>query len=197
MNKHMKRGMRTRSPEFSKPFGRFGGRHRHGGGAEMHEGGGPRGRRRRQFDGDALKTMALALIGQGASHGYELIRTFSDRSGGAYAPSPGMIYPLLTLLTETGLVEEQGDGGGRKSYRLTADGQVALDGQAEEAKALFAKLDALAERAARVDPTPVRRAMQGLKMALMDRLGRDDATPETVFAAVALIDAATRDIERL
>lgn len=197
MNKHMKRGMRTRSPEFSKPFGRFGGRPRHGGGAGLREGGGSRGRRRRQFDGDALKTMSLALIGDGVSHGYELIRAFSERSGGAYAPSPGMVYPLLTLLTETGLIEEQGEGGGRKSFRLTAEGAAGVERQAEETNLLFAKLDALAERVARVDPTPVRRAMQGLKMALMDRLGRDDATPETVFAAVALIDAATRDIERL
>lgn len=183
-----------RTPGHHKPFGRFGGRHRFGGdGAEP---GGP-GRRRRQFDSDALRTMAVALIGDGVSHGYELIRTFADRSGGAYAPSPGMVYPLLTLLTETGLVEEQGEGGGRKSYRLTPEGAAEVERQAEDAQRLFAKLDALAERAARVDPTPVRRAMQGLKMALMDRLGRDDATPETVFAAVALIDAATRDIERL
>lgn len=196
MNRHMKRGMRTRTPEFAKPFGRFGGRHRHGG-ADVHAGGGPHGRRRRQFDGEALKVMVLSLINDGASHGYELIRIFSDRSGGAYAPSPGMVYPLLTLLTETGLVAEKGEGGGRKSYQLTPDGQAEVVRQAQDAKQLFAKLDALAERAAKVDPTPVRRAMQGLKMALMDRLGRDDATPETVFAAVALIDAATRDIERL
>ena len=114
--------------------------------------------------------MALALIGDGVSHGYELIRTFGDRSGGAYVPSPGMIYPLLTLLTETGVVEEQGESGGRKSVRLTADGAAQVARDADEATRLFAKLDALAERAARVDPTPVRRAMQGLKMALMDRL---------------------------
>lgn len=141
--------------------------------------------------------MAIALIGEGVSHGYELIRTFSDRSSGAYTPSPGMVYPLLTLLAETGLVAETGEGSGRKSYSLTEAGLVESAKQAEDAKLLFAKLDALAEQAARVDPTPVRRAMQGLKTALMDRLGRDDATPETVFAAVALIDAATRDIERL
>lgn len=141
--------------------------------------------------------MALALIGEGVSHGYELIRTFSERSGGAYAPSPGMVYPLLTMLTETGLVEEQGEASGRKSFRLSSQGAAEVTRDAEDAKRLFAKLDALAERQARVDPTPVRRAMQGLKTALMDRLGRDDATPETVFAAVALIDAATRDIERL
>lgn len=196
MNRHMKRSMRTRSPEFSKPFGRFGGRHGHGGGS-AHAGGNPHGRRRRQFDGDALRVMALSLIADGASHGYELIRIFSDRSGGAYAPSPGMIYPLLTMMTETGLVEEQGEGGGRKSYQLTADGTAQVSRDVDVARLLFAKLDALAEQAARVDPTPVRRAMQGLKMALMDRLGRDDATPETAFAAVALIDAATRDIERL
>lgn len=196
MKHHMNRAMRKKSPEFSTPFGRFGGRFRHGGGGRP-DGEGSRGRRRRQFDSDGLRTMVLALIAEGVSHGYELIRAFEERSGGGYAPSPGLIYPLLTLLSETGLVAEQGEGGGRKSFALTDAGRADVAAKADSAKALFTRLKALAESAERVDPTPVRRAMQGLKMALMNRLGRDDATPETVFAAVALIDAATRDIERL
>lgn len=189
-----------KNTENETPFGRRG-RHGRGGGYPMHGGrghgmGGPQGRRRKQFDGEALRTMVLSLIGDGNAHGYELIRAFSDRSGGAYAPSPGMIYPLLTLLDELGLVEDKGEGT-RRSFALTEAGQAEVTAQAEEVARLFQRLDALAEAAARVDPTPVRRAMQNLKMALMDRLGRDDATPETVFAAVEKIDAVAREIERL
>ena len=87
--------------------------------------------------------------------------------------------------------------GTRRSFALTEAGQAEVTAQAEEVARLFQRLDALAAAAARVDPTPVRRAMQNLKMALMDRLGRDDATPETVFAAVEKIDAVAREIERL
>jgi DNA-binding PadR family transcriptional regulator len=163
----------------------------------MEGGGHPQGRRRRQFTSDGLRIMVLSLIGDGIAHGYELIRAFEERSGGAYVPSPGVIYPLLTLLNETGLVDSKSEDGGRKSYRLTDAGKAENESQAEVAKILFGQLTALADKAERVDPTPVRRAMQGLKMALVDRLGRNDTTPETTFAAVALIDAATREIERL
>lgn len=193
MKQNHHRAMRMKNPEFSPRFGGKG-RRVHG---PMDGGGRPNGRRRRQFDSDSLRTMVLSLIGEGASHGYELIRAFEERSGGAYVPSPGVIYPLLTLLNETGLVDAQSEDGGRKCYQLTDAGRAESDSKAEATKILFERLAALAEKAERVDPTPVRRAMQGLKMALMDRLGRDDTTPETVFAAVALVDAATREIERL
>lgn len=189
-----------KNPEKFNPFGRRGGPHGRGGGGRGHpmhgEGRGPGGRRRKQFDGDALRVMVVDLIGSGTAHGYDLIRAFSERSGGSYAPSPGMIYPLITLLAELGLVDVAGDGA-RKSLSLTEAGHAERAENADAADRLFKRLDALAERAARLDPTPVRRAMMNLKTVLMDRLGRDDASEETIFAAVEKIDAVAREIERL
>ncbi len=80
----------------------------HGAHHEGHFGGG-RGRggaRRRMFDGAALRLILLSLIEQQPRHGYELIREIEELSGGVYAPSPGVVYPTLTMLSEMGLIEE-------------------------------------------------------------------------------------------
>ncbi|MBK8629130.1 MAG: helix-turn-helix transcriptional regulator [Sphingomonadales bacterium] len=182
-----------KNSETSHAFGRHGRRHGHHG--EGRGGGG--GRRRRLFDGEGLRLMALHLIGEEPRHGYDLIRALSDRSGGAWAPSPGMVYPLLALLTEMGLIAEDGQEGSRKRFALTEAGVAERDKAADETQRLLARLDGLASEAARVDPAPVRRAVHNLRAVLIERMGREDATPETVFEAAALIDATAQAIERL
>jgi len=64
------------------------------------ERGGGRGRARRFFSGDELRLLLLKLIEPAPSHGYDLIRAIEEMSGGAYVPSPGVIYPTLTLLAD-------------------------------------------------------------------------------------------------
>ena len=65
------------------------------------------GRRARMFDGSELRLMLLKLIADTPRHGYDLIRAIEALTAGAYAPSPGVVYPTLTLLDEMGLIEEQ------------------------------------------------------------------------------------------
>lgn len=193
MRKHTHRALRMKHRDLHSEFGRRGGHHGRSG--EGRGGGG--GRRRRLFDGDGLRLMALDLIAQEPRHGYDVIRALSERSGGAWAPSPGMVYPLLTLLTDMGLIVEEEQAGARKRFAITSAGQATLAADHEEIARLFARLDGLASEAARVDPAPVRRAMQNLRAVLIERLGRDDAAPETVFEAAALIDGTAQMIERL
>ncbi|HWX13948.1 MAG TPA: PadR family transcriptional regulator, partial [Methylocella sp.] len=56
------------------------------------------GGRRRMFDQGDVRLVILKLISEKPSHGYEIIKAIEDRLGGAYAPSPGIVYPALTLL---------------------------------------------------------------------------------------------------
>lgn len=193
---------------FGDPFRGRGGRGRggpdgseFGGGSGRRPGHGPdsdgRGRRRRLFDGEQLRLMILALIGEEDRHGYELIRALDERSGGVYAPSPGMVYPLLALLADEGLIAEVDSQSSRKSFTLTEEGKALRDRTNEEAKLLFTRLGALAESRRHVDSEPARRAMHNLRSALVGRLSRDDVTSETVFEAVALIDSVAQAIERL
>ena len=68
----------------------------------------------------------LKLIADQPRHGYELIRAIEELTGGAYVPSPGVIYPTLTLLQDMGRIEEAAAEGPRKAFAVTADGTAEL-----------------------------------------------------------------------
>ena len=148
------------------------------------------------FDGEALRLLALHQIDAGAAHGYDIIRALEERTKGAYAPSPGIIYPLLSLLEDSGHITDAGGEGKRRSYQLTDGGRAELAERADALTAALARLDALAQQAERVDPAPVRRAMGNLKAALMARLSSGDIDQDALNAVVDAIDAAARQIER-
>ena len=67
---------------------------------------GPR-RRGRMFEAGELQLLLLFLIADKGKerHGYDLIRSIEEVTGGAYAPSPGIVYPTLTLLQDMGFIE--------------------------------------------------------------------------------------------
>lgn len=156
-----------------------------------------RGRRGRMFDGGELKLMLLKLIGEQPRHGYDLIRAIEERTGGGYAPSPGIVYPTLTLLGDIGLIEEQQADGNRKRFAITPAGLALLEEKAAELEGLLARLDAAAAVRERSDGVPIRRAMQNLRSVLINRLEGEGAGHDLVHDAVALIDEAARKIERL
>jgi DNA-binding PadR family transcriptional regulator len=176
-------------------FGRDGG----SGWGEDGPGFGPgfgRGGRRRMFDGGELRLVLLKLIADKPRHGYDLIRAVEERTNGAYAPSPGIVYPTITLLADMGLIGEQSSDGARKLFEITPEGTTHLADNANEVAAMFARLDALGAERERTDAVPVRRAMHNLKSVLMHRLG-EGLDKDRLHDAVALIDEAARKIERL
>jgi DNA-binding PadR family transcriptional regulator len=81
----------------------------------------PSGRKLSSAD---LQLVILALLAERPAHGYELIKTVEERSGGFYSPSPGVIYPALTYLDEIGQASVQQEGS-RKLYSITDAGQAA------------------------------------------------------------------------
>ncbi|WP_374942257.1 PadR family transcriptional regulator [Sphingomonas sp.] len=156
-----------------------------------------RGRSRRMFDGGELRLVLLKLIADEPRHGYELIRAIEEMTGGAYAPSPGVVYPTLTLLDEMGLTQEQVSDGAKKRFAVTDAGRAHLTENSEAVDALMARLAAVGAHRERTDAAPVRRAMGNLRQALQDRLGRGDLSDDTLHDVVALIDAVAQKIERL
>lgn len=162
--------------------------------------GGPRGRggeRRRMFEGGELRLVLLKLIEEQPRHGYDLIREIETLSGGAYAPSPGVVYPTMTLLMDMGLAEEQASDGPRKLLGITGAGREHLAERAGEVEIAMGRLAALARMSERTDAAPVRRAMANLKTALTDRLSQAGATRETQLEVARIIDEAAGKIERL
>lgn len=184
-----------------------GGAQRHGHGRCGEHGGWARGkafammaggmRRRRMFDGGELRLVLLKLIADSPRHGYELIKAIEEITGGGYAPSPGVIYPTLTMLGETGHVSGEAVGDGRKRFSITDAGRTELAENEAQVQAVLRRLSSFGERHQRIDAKPVRRAMANLKVALQDRLSRDGTSDEILLQAAALIDEAAHKIERL
>jgi DNA-binding PadR family transcriptional regulator len=189
--------------------GDFGGRHMGPRGGRFGRGEGPRGwgeegpgsgrgggGRRRMFDGGELRLVLLKLIADKPRHGYDLIRAIEERTGGAYAPSPGIVYPTLTMLSEMGLIEEQLAEGARKQFAITREGTAHLAEHEAEVVAMLARLDALGAMRERTDAVPIRRALHNLRSVLQSRLG-EGLDKERMHDAAALIDEVAQKIERL
>lgn len=160
-------------------------------------GGEGRGRGRRRFDSGELKLLLLHLISERPRHGYDLIREIEERSGGVYAPSPGVIYPTLTLLEDMGLIDEQTSDGSKKLFAITDAGTAHLAERKDVVEALIARVTEMGEARSRTDRSSVRRAMGNLRQVLVNRLASGEIDVEAVHAMVDAIDEAARKIERL
>jgi DNA-binding PadR family transcriptional regulator len=148
------------------------------------------------FESGELKLVFLKLMEAEPRHGYDLIREIETRTGGAYAPSPGIVYPTLTLLEEIGHIEARASEGAKRQFALTESGKTFLDENRREAEGALARLDALGERAKPMDAGPIARAMQNLQTALGQRLS-SQPDKKVLFDIADMIDEAARKIERL
>ena len=77
-----------------------------------------------------VRAAVLALLAEKPMHGYQIIHEIEERSGGAWKPSPGSVYPTLQLLSDEGLISAE-ESNGRKTYSLTAEGRVVADAAAD------------------------------------------------------------------
>ena len=148
----------------------------------------------RVFHHGALRLVVLALIAEAPRHGYEIIKAIEERLAGSYSPSPGVIYPTLTLLQELGHVTVE-ENEGKKRYSITDAGTQFL---AANQFAVDAGLSRMQEVSARHGggPAPqIIRAMENLKMALRLRVGRGPLSAEELQAVAAAIDAAALAVE--
>ncbi len=151
------------------------------------------GRLARLLEHGDLKMLVLHLINEKPRHGYEIIKAIEDLAGGAYAPSPGVVYPTLTLLEELGQVESTAEGS-RKSFAITPAGSEAL---AENKAAVDAILARIAASQPREQALPVIRAMENLKTALRLKLGGRATSADAARKIADALDAAARQIEEI
>lgn len=173
-------------------------------GAAFGGGEGPRGGRHgggrgrgRMFAGGELRLLLLKLIGDETRHGYELIKAIEELTGGNYAPSPGVVYPTLSLLLDEGMIAERADDSPRKAFAITAEGEIELASRLAEAEALIARLIALNEQDDARRAPPIARAVGNLFTALRDRATGGDLDRDTILGVAEILDEAARKIERL
>jgi DNA-binding PadR family transcriptional regulator len=171
----------------------FGDEHGFGGG---RGGRGGRRHRRRTIESGELRLVLLRLISEEPRHGYDLIRAIEELTGGEYAPSPGIVYPTLTLLQDMGLIEEAPDEGARKPFRATEAGEKYLEEREQEADAIFDRLADLAPEREQSAGPAIGRAVKNLMTALSHRVGRDGLDDDLLHEIAAILDEAAQKIER-
>jgi len=157
----------------------------------------------RKLGSTDLQLVILALLAEAPAHGYELIRIIEERSGGFYAPSPGMIYPALSYLGEIGRASVEPEGG-RKRYHLTAEGAAHLAANRGAADAIFEALSRIGSRMEEVREAfagigdaeggasdQVHLARQALKHALRRKRGCDAREARRI---ATILNRATAEI---
>jgi DNA-binding PadR family transcriptional regulator len=168
--------------------------HGHGHHGWGRHGGREGSRSRRMFDHGDLRLVILALLGDAPRHGYELIKALEEMTGGAYSPSPGVIYPTLTLLEEQGLASAEADGS-KKLYTLTEAGRAALEAERPMVDSLRQRMaETMADRSTYA-PRFVR-AMENLKTAIRLKLAQGGLDEKTIEAVADAIDEAAKAVER-
>lgn len=158
---------------------------------------GRRGRRGRMFAQGELRLALLALIAESPRHGYELIKAIEDMTGGAYAPSPGAVYPTLQLLEDEGAIEEAEAEGAKKPFAATQAGRDELDARENEVDGLMRRLGRHGERTTTVRSHDLFRAMGNLGSVLKNRARAGKLDEATINEIVDMIDEMAKRIERL
>ncbi|KPQ27029.1 MAG: transcriptional regulator, PadR family [Porphyrobacter sp. HL-46] len=163
---------------------------------------GPDSRRRRQrrgrmFGQGELRLALLALIAEKPSHGYELIKQIEEMTGGAYAPSPGAVYPTLQMLADEGQIEEAEAEGAKKPFAATDQGRAELAERQSEVDDLMGRLGRHATRAERMRSPDLFRAMGNLGTVLKNRARAGKLDERTINEIVDMIDEMAKRIERL
>lgn len=161
-----------------------------------HARGRMRGRRLgRLLEHGDLRYVVLALLAEQPRHGYELIKELEERTGGAYRPSAGVIYPTLAMLEDEGLVRPAGGEVGRKLYEPTDAGKAEVEQNRNHVDAVFARMAEVAESSESSRPR-IARAMANLGMALQNRLSQRPITALEIDRIVSILDDTASAIEK-
>lgn len=132
-----------------------------------------------------VRAAVISLLAEKPMHGYQIISEIGERSGGAWKPSAGSVYPTLQLLADEGLITSE-EQGGRKTYSLTDTGIRESEAAAEKP----APWENLGTRSGGGSMTALPKAGMELASAAA-QVGRT-GTPEQVQQAVEILDDARR-----
>lgn len=151
---------------------------------------------RRFFEHGDLRFLILHLIAEKPSHGYEIIKAIEEKVGGTYSPSPGTIYPALTLMEEQGHIAVKPSEGSKKLYAVTDEGKAYLEENRHAVEAVLARLERAAEGRGAGPAPQIVRAAENLMTALRLRLARGPLTDEQVRAVAEALDRTAGEIEQ-
>jgi DNA-binding PadR family transcriptional regulator len=162
-------------------------------------GGQPRSRRRggRMFEQGDLRYVVLRLLEEKPRHGYEIIKALEERFGGAYAPSPGTVYPTLQLLEDLGYARVMPGAEGKKVYEITDEGRAHLAENRETVDTIFDRIAKLVGHFLDEPMAEVHSAFRNVGKATYGRATdavHDDALLKQI---VEILGRAAKEIEGL
>ena len=154
-----------------------------------------------------LRFLILHLIAEKPRHGYEIIKAIEDDVAGHYSPSPGVVYPTLTLLEELDWAQVVAREGNKKLYEATPNGIMALAANRTIVDAILARMADVRKtgapkrwRGGRQDravlPPRIRGAFGKLTDAMEDKLSARPLPRARQAAIEAALVTATASIEQ-
>jgi DNA-binding PadR family transcriptional regulator len=146
----------------------------------------PRGAKAGRGD---VRAAILALLREGPRNGYQIMSEIEERSGGAWRPSPGAVYPALSQLADEGLIEAE-ESSGRRTFRMTDEGRRYVEEHPEAARAAW---ESMTPEQGEVPGLFVQAARLGGAIVQVAREG----TPQQIHEAEALLEEARRTMYQI
>ncbi|MDN5797573.1 MAG: PadR family transcriptional regulator [Intrasporangium sp.] len=98
-----------------------------------------------------VRSAILAVLAQEPMNGYQVIQQIAERTGGAWKPSPGSVYPTIQQLEDEGLIMGV-DEAGRRVLRLTDAGRQYVDAHEDELSETWEPFETGGQRSERSQP---------------------------------------------
>jgi DNA-binding PadR family transcriptional regulator len=159
----------------------------------------PRGRWRggRMFEQGDLRYVVLRLLEEKPRHGYDIIKALEERFGGAYAPSPGTVYPTLQMLEDLGYARVVPGPEGKKVYEITDEGRAHLAENRETVDNIFDRIATLVGHFLDEPMAEVHGAFRKMGKATYGRATDAVHNPALLRQIVDILDRAAKEIEAL
>ena len=182
---------RARWGGFDEIFAEFG----FGPGARRGPRRGPGGGR--MFEQGDLKLVILRLLEEKPRHGYDIIKEIEERFGGTYAPSPGTVYPTLTMLEDMGYAKGTVEEGGKKIYAITDEGRKHLAEHSQTVDSIFERMARFVEGFFDAPMNDIHDGVRRVGRAVYSTATRNVRDAEKLRQVREILDRATREIEEL
>jgi DNA-binding PadR family transcriptional regulator len=156
-----------------------------------------RGRMGRIFEQGDLKYVILRLLEEKPRHGYEIIKELEDRFSGAYSPSPGTVYPTLTMLEDLGYAKVSPDESGRKVYSITPEGSAYLAEHSTTVDSIFERIARFVEGFLDEPMMDVNHAFRRVGRAAYGNASRNVNDKARLQQIKEILERAAADLEAL
>jgi len=154
-----------------------------------------------------LRYRVLETLNEKPMSGSELMEEIQKFTGGAWKPSPGSIYPLLSWLQDDGYIKELPTENGLKRYELTKSGKDLLAEQTKirekfrEDAGFMANpfFDRFFTKIPREKTTQIRASMKRLLVTSMSlaKTLKDQYSEKALDEALSVLDEASKKLEEI